>query len=99
MPWDRSGRRHPIGDGSRRLNLIVDSDERRGVGGLPNFWASSAYAEVPLALWPARDEDAFAGPFEVPATSPAPLVIGTTYDPATPYRGSVQMVEDLGNAT
>ncbi len=65
----------------------------------PHFWASFAYAEVSLALWPARDEDAFAGPFEVPATSPAPLVIGTTYDPATPYRWSLQMVEDLGNAT
>ena len=65
----------------------------------PHFWSSFAYAEVPLALWPVRDEDAFAGPFEVPASSPAPLVIGTTYDPATPYRGSLQMVEDLGNAT
>jgi pimeloyl-ACP methyl ester carboxylesterase len=65
----------------------------------PHFWASFAYAEITLGLWPARDEDAFAGPFEVPATSPAPLVIGTTYDPATPYRGSLQMVEDLGNAT
>ncbi len=65
----------------------------------PHFWSSFAYAEIALALWPVEDEDAFAGPFEVPASSPAPLVIGTTYDPATPYRGSLQMVEDLGNAT
>jgi hypothetical protein len=34
----------------------------------------------------------------VSASSPAPLVIGTTYDPATPYSGSVAMVEALGNA-
>lgn len=65
----------------------------------PHFWGTFAYAEVPLALWPARDEDAFAGPFELPASSPSPLVIGTTYDPATPYRGSLQMAADLGNAT
>ncbi len=26
------------------------------------------------------------------------LVVGTTYDPATPYRGSVRLTRDLGNA-
>jgi hypothetical protein len=47
---------------------------------------------------PAHDEDAFAGPFDVPESSATPLVIGTTYDPATPYSGAVRLVEDLGNA-
>jgi pimeloyl-ACP methyl ester carboxylesterase len=64
----------------------------------PHFWASFGYSEIPWALWPVQDEDAFYGPFDVPESSPAPLVIGTTYDPATPYSGAVAMVEALGNA-
>ncbi len=64
----------------------------------PHFWFNSGYAEISYALWPAHDEDAFAGPFEVPGSSATPLVIGTTYDPATPYSGAVSLVADLGNA-
>jgi pimeloyl-ACP methyl ester carboxylesterase len=64
----------------------------------PHFWSNSGYAELNYALWPAHDEDAFAGPFDVPASSATPLVIGTTYDPATPYPGAVSLVADLGNA-
>ena len=64
----------------------------------PHFWGNLAYAEIPWGLWPVQDEDAYYGPYDVPASSPAPLVIGTTYDPATPYSGSVAMVEALGNA-
>jgi TAP-like protein len=45
-----------------------------------------------------EDEDAYHGPYRLPATSPAPLVIGTTYDPATPYAGAVALVEAQGNA-
>jgi pimeloyl-ACP methyl ester carboxylesterase len=64
----------------------------------PHFWSSFAYAEIPLALWPVRDDDAYAGPFTVDETSAPTLVIGTTYDPATPYSGAVAMVEAQGNA-
>jgi hypothetical protein len=64
----------------------------------PHFWVNSGYAEINYALWPAHDEDAFAGPFDVPASAATPLVIGTTYDPATPYAGAVSLVADLGNA-
>ena len=64
----------------------------------PHFWFTSGYSEIPFALWPARDEDAFGGPFEVSESSATPLVIGTTYDPATPYADAVSLVADLGNA-
>ncbi|MGY1590983.1 alpha/beta hydrolase [Geodermatophilus sp. SYSU D00708] len=64
----------------------------------PHFWSNSGYAEVSYALWPARDEDAFLGPFDVPESAATPLVIGTTYDPATPYAGAEALVADLGNA-
>jgi pimeloyl-ACP methyl ester carboxylesterase len=64
----------------------------------PHFWYQFAYAEIPFALWPIRDEDAYEGPFTVDPSSPTPLVIGTTYDPATPYSSAVGTVKALGNA-
>jgi pimeloyl-ACP methyl ester carboxylesterase len=79
----------------------VDAYLERGAAewaAFPHFWGSFAYSELPWGLWPVQDEDAYYGSYEVPETSPAPLVIGTTYDPATPYAGSVAMVEALGNA-
>jgi pimeloyl-ACP methyl ester carboxylesterase len=64
----------------------------------PHFWAHFAYAEIPFALWPIRDEDAYGGSFAVGPSSPTPLVIGTTYDPATPYTSAIGTVQALGNA-
>ena len=43
-------------------------------------------------------DDAFAGPFRLAPSAPTPLVVATTYDPATPYRGAQNLVRDLGNA-
>jgi hypothetical protein len=63
-----------------------------------HFWSHFAYAEIPFALWPIQDEDAYEGPFTVDPSSPTPLVIGTTYDPATPYSLAEGMVRALGNA-
>ena len=45
-----------------------------------------------------RSHDVFRGPFRVRGSSPTPLVVATTYDPATPYRGALNLVRDLGNA-
>ena len=64
----------------------------------PHFGGNSGYTEIHYALWPVRDEDAFAGPFEASASAPAPLVIGTTYDPATPYAWAERLAADLGTA-
>ena len=64
----------------------------------PHFWHNSGYAEINYALWPAHDDDAFAGPFTVDPSAPTPLVVATTYDPATPYPGALRLVQDLGNA-
>jgi hypothetical protein len=38
----------------------------------------------------------FRGPFRVPRSSPTILVVDTTYDPATPYRGGKRLARDLG---
>ncbi|MGY1761478.1 alpha/beta hydrolase [Geodermatophilus sp. SYSU D00779] len=90
-----------ISAGEQQWPTDIDTYLERGAAewaAFPHFWGSFAYAEIPWALWPVQDDDAYYGSYEVPGTSPAPLVIGTTYDPATPYAGSVAMVEALGNA-
>jgi len=61
-------------------------------------WWNNGYVELHYGLWPIRDRDAFDGPFEIPGSSPTPLVVATRYDPATPYRGAKSLVRDLGNA-
>ena len=63
-----------------------------------HFWFNNGYVELTSALYPIRAKDAFDGPFRIPKSSPTPLVVATTYDPATPYRGAVRLADDLGNA-
>jgi pimeloyl-ACP methyl ester carboxylesterase len=63
-----------------------------------HVWFNNGYVELNYGLYPARDRDAFDGPFKVASSSPTALVIGTTYDPATPYRGARNLVRTLGNA-
>jgi pimeloyl-ACP methyl ester carboxylesterase len=61
-------------------------------------WWNNGYIELNYGLWPYRDRDAFLGPFHIPNSAVTPLVVATTYDPATPYRGAKSLVRDLGNA-
>jgi pimeloyl-ACP methyl ester carboxylesterase len=61
-------------------------------------WWNNGYIELNYGLYPIRDRDAFFGPFRIPGSSVTPLVVATTYDPATPYRGAKNLVRDLGNA-
>jgi pimeloyl-ACP methyl ester carboxylesterase len=63
-----------------------------------HFWWNNGYAELKYGLYPLRPNDVFYGPFRVPGSSPTPLVVATTYDPATPYNGALNLVRDLGNA-
>jgi pimeloyl-ACP methyl ester carboxylesterase len=61
-------------------------------------WWNNGYVELNYGLWPIHDDDAYDGPFRIPSSSVTPLVVATTYDPATPYRGAKSLVRDLGNA-
>ncbi|HYJ66936.1 MAG TPA: alpha/beta hydrolase [Nocardioidaceae bacterium] len=45
-----------------------------------------------------RVRGVYRGPFALPDDSPTALVIGTTYDPASPYEGARALVGELGNA-
>jgi len=88
-----SEQQYPQGD----LELYLDRGSESWAS-FPHFWSNSGYAEISYALWPARDEDAFLGPFSIDPSAPTPLVIATTYDPATPYPGALRLVQQLGNA-
>jgi pimeloyl-ACP methyl ester carboxylesterase len=85
--------KYPQGD----LSVYLDRGAESWAS-FPHFWANSGYAEISYALWPAHDKDAYDGPFTVPASAPTPLVVATTYDPATPYPGARQLVQEMGNA-
>ena len=63
-----------------------------------HFYHQCGYSELNYGLHPVRARDAFRGPFRNPGRAATPLVIATTYDPATPYRGGLRLVRDLGNA-
>jgi pimeloyl-ACP methyl ester carboxylesterase len=63
-----------------------------------HFWFNNGYVELNYALYPVKARDAFYGPFKVPDGAATPLVVATTYDPATPYLGARRLVADLGNA-
>lgn len=61
------------------------------------YW-NHGYTELAWGLWPIEPRGVFRGPFRAARRGPTVLVVGTTYDPATPYRGSVRLVRQLGNA-
>jgi pimeloyl-ACP methyl ester carboxylesterase len=67
-------------------------------GAFNHFYSNHGYTELNFGLWPATAQDTYEGPFHVKPSAPTPLVVATTYDPATPYRGALKLVHELGNA-
>ncbi|WGD39472.1 alpha/beta hydrolase [Streptomyces cathayae] len=63
-------------------------------GDAGRFWT---WAAAGCATWPAVAADRYRGPWDKPTAHPV-LVVGTTYDPATPYSNAQAMVEELANA-
>ena len=62
-----------------------------------HFWVND-YGALSFGLWPAEPVGAYSGPVENPSDAATTLVVGTTYDPATPYKDARAMTADLGNA-
>ena len=52
---------------------------------------------APCASWPARSADRYTGPWNASTPNPI-LVIGTRYDPNTPYANARRAARRLGNA-
>ncbi len=65
-------------------------------GMFDHFYVNNGYSELNYGLYPVQGRDVFKGPFHVPHSSPTILVVDTTYDPATPYRGGKRLARDLG---
>lgn len=51
-----------------------------------HFWWNHGYTELAWGLYPIDPQDAYYGPFKASRGGATVLVVGTTYDPATPYR-------------
>jgi pimeloyl-ACP methyl ester carboxylesterase len=64
----------------------------------PHFWWSSGYSEVPWGLLSVRPRGVFRGPFVMPSNATPALVVGTSYDPSTPYVWAQRLTAQLGNA-
>jgi len=63
----------------------------RRFGPFGSYWA---YLSEPCATWPAVDHDRYTGPFGHRTSAPA-LIIGTRFDPATPYRNARALARHL----
>jgi pimeloyl-ACP methyl ester carboxylesterase len=61
------------------------------------FW-NHGYTELNWGLYPIRAKDKYDGPFRTRNGDPTTLVVGTRYDPATPYKEAKRLVQQLGNA-
>ncbi|MFI6490512.1 alpha/beta hydrolase [Streptomyces sp. NPDC050564] len=65
-----------------------------GTGDTGRFWT---WAAEGCATWPAVAANRYRGPWNKPTAHPV-LVVGTTYDPSTPYTNSQAMAKELANA-
>jgi pimeloyl-ACP methyl ester carboxylesterase len=99
---------HPGGDRyftiegiDQRFKDDVDFYLRRGSDSwatFDHFWWNAGYSEMPWGLYPVEPRGAYYGPFDVRRSAPMTLVVGTTYDPATVYRGARQLAVQMGRA-
>jgi pimeloyl-ACP methyl ester carboxylesterase len=71
---------------------------RRSYQDYDHAWWNHGYVEAAWGLYPVSTRSAFDGPFVNPADAATTLVVGTTYDPATPYKEARRLVGELGNA-
>ncbi|MFD3731290.1 alpha/beta hydrolase [Streptomyces sp. NPDC058632] len=63
-------------------------------GDTGRFWT---WAAQPCATWPAVAANRYTGPWNNPTAHPV-LVVGTVYDPSTPYAGAQAMAGELASA-
>jgi pimeloyl-ACP methyl ester carboxylesterase len=71
---------------------------RNSYAKFPHFWWSSGAFELPWGLYPVRPRGVLRGPFRMSPDSPPALVVGTRYDPSTPYVWAKRLTAQLGNA-
>ncbi|WP_051570371.1 alpha/beta hydrolase [Cryptosporangium arvum] len=67
--------------GLRKLPRLAEEAEAEA----PHFGRNRAWNSTMCETWTVRDRDAFTGPWDQAVKAPV-LVVGTRWDPATPYR-------------
>jgi pimeloyl-ACP methyl ester carboxylesterase len=72
----------------------LDRFARDRGGAVGPYWT---WASEPCASWPATAAERYTGPWDRRTANPV-LVIGNTFDPATPYRGAKAMTRKLARA-
>ncbi|PFG38874.1 TAP-like protein [Georgenia soli] len=94
--------------GGAYASLCVDTEDPAGPLGYPaqadeaerearHFGRMRVWATQPCAFIPVIDEDAYTGPWDQTTDEPV-LVIGTRFDPATPYRDTAPYAEHWPDA-
>jgi pimeloyl-ACP methyl ester carboxylesterase len=63
----------------------------------PYFGSAWTYPSQACATWPGHDTDRYTGPYDRPTTRPV-LVVGTRFDPATPYQAARTVAARLPGA-
>jgi pimeloyl-ACP methyl ester carboxylesterase len=103
-----AGTRSAAGDPPTAITC-TDSPARQGPGAWPQVIAQLTRVShvggpfvgwsnwAACASWRARSTDRYTGPWNARAKNPV-LVIGTTFDPATPYTNARRVADLLGNA-
>lgn len=79
-------------DASRWPELAAAADAETPYVG--TYWT---YVSQQCAEWPVDTEDAYTGPFDAATANPV-LVIGTRFDPATPYINAEELAADVPGA-
>ena len=69
------------------------ADEQHRYFGRPWTWFSSI-----CQPWPGQDPDRYTGPWTAATANPV-LVVGNSFDPATPYQGAQKVADLLPNST
>jgi pimeloyl-ACP methyl ester carboxylesterase len=77
---------------------IYDREGRRAAPDFPHFFFNHGFTELGWGLYPVRGHGLFRGPFSNPPAAAPALVVGTTFDPATPYAEAQKLTQELGNA-
>lgn len=84
------------GDNPRRQRAWRTSAAAADAQG-PYFGSAWVWSELACATWPVRADSRYTGPWDEETAAPV-LVVGTRYDPATPYRDAVTVSEQLPGA-
>ena len=89
----------------RQLAVVCGESPNPGTAAAVTAQIEASYARAGLSAWPlvascegwtARAADPYLGPWDKP--TPPVLVVGNTYDPATPLASSVRMAQQLADA-